>query len=104
MSEQVYRRFSEMLANATRREQLTTYHIITFLIIRYTMELRLGLRPTNSRSIKNQVNRFRQRVHEQENLTVHERRNIESRLNTLNQVANNRRRLNAPASPAHSST
>lgn len=104
MDEQIYHRFAAGLANATRRGQLTTHQIIVFLIIRYSMELRLGLVPGNARSVRNRVNKFRRHVHEERNLTPREIHNIENRLNKLNNFANSRRRLNAPASPAHSST
>ena len=103
MSEQVYHRFTERLANATRRGQLTAHQIIVFLIIRYTMELRLGLVPSNARSVRNTANRFRHLI-QAENFTASQRNAIESRLDILNNFANSRRRLNTPASPAYSST
>lgn len=103
MSEEVYHRFADGLANATRRGRLTTHQIIVFLIIRYTMELRLGLVPSNARSVRNTTNRFRHLI-QAENFTASQRNDIESRLDILNNFSNSRRRLNAPASPAHSST
>lgn len=101
---EAYQRFCQTLANAVERGRMPMYQIIVFLIMRYGMEVQLGLVPGNTRSIKNRVNTFRRRINAEPNLTHRQKNNLHHRLNSMNNFANNRRRLNAPASPAHSST